>query len=287
MIVKARFCQSLIENELKPLSKLPFTLHVETRPSKEDLSLNPINIYVTWEPEEYFQGASYARNNAHLFDYILTWNRELIRDLPNAVFTPFGTSAFHDKIGEGYNLGAYNKKENKVTFIRGSKHAPVEGHHLRHELYYRRHEITNIKTEFYDKTTPEYASTPEEDVAWFNQRTSIFETPLYHICIENTAHENYFTEKIIDCFLFRTIPIYWGCPNISKFFDPDGIIQVDTVDQLISVCNWVNREHYERHIVAVHKNQLECLKYLNLGRTIRNTIQSIFESKYPGYLKLI
>jgi hypothetical protein len=285
MIVKARFCQSLIENELQPLSKIPFTLHGETRPSKEELSLNPINIYYHSEPDEYFGTHSWIKENYHLFDYVLTWNYDL--DIPNAIFTPFGTSAFHDKLNDHINEGTYQQKENKVTFIRGSKHAPVKGHDLRHELWNRKHEITNIKTEFYDRTNPEYASNPEEDIAWFAQRKNIFSSPLYHICIENTSHENYFTEKIIDCFLFRTIPIYFGCPNIGDFFDKTGIVTFDSIDELIFLTEYLDEQFYESKIVSIHKNQLECLKYLNLGRTIRNTITRIFESKYPDFLKLI
>lgn len=292
MKVIARFCQSLIENELKPLSKVPFTLHGETRPTHEDLSLNPINIFYHSEPNEYFSSHDWIRENYHLFDYVLTWNHELIRDLPNAIFTPFGTSAFHDKFnfrdfkapGED---GVHDNKTNKVTFIRGAKHANVQGHHLRHELYNRRAEIHNIQTEFYDKTTPEYAATPEEDIQWFNQRTSIFKSPFFHICIENTFHENYFTEKIIDCFLFRTMPIYYGCPNIGEYFDKNGIITFQTVDELIDICNSLTTDMYTENVVAVYNNQIECLRYLNLGRTIRNTIVNIFQKKYPDYLKLI
>ncbi|MCH9028858.1 MAG: hypothetical protein IH819_04430, partial [Bacteroidetes bacterium] len=33
--------------------------------------------------------------------------------------------------------------------------------------------------------------------------------------------KNYFTEKIVDCFLTWTKPIYFGCPNIKEYF-PEG-----------------------------------------------------------------
>ena len=40
----------------------------------------------------------------------------------------------------------------------------------------------------------------------------------YSIAIENESLKNYFSEKFTDCILARTIPIYYGCPNISDFF---------------------------------------------------------------------
>jgi hypothetical protein len=47
---------------------------------------------------------------------------------------------------------------------------------------------------------------------------------MFSIVIENDSYETYFTEKILDCFACGTIPIYHGSPDISTFFNKDGII---------------------------------------------------------------
>lgn len=52
----------------------------------------------------------------------------------------------------------------------------------------------------------------------------------YSIAIENSQHENYFTEKITDCFLSFTMPFYWGCPNLSTFFDERSFVTLDLKD---------------------------------------------------------
>jgi len=49
----------------------------------------------------------------------------------------------------------------------------------------------------------------------------------YSIAIENTAAPYYFTEKITDCFLAYTVPVYYGCKNIGKFFPERSFIQID------------------------------------------------------------
>ena len=49
----------------------------------------------------------------------------------------------------------------------------------------------------------------------------------YSIAIENTAAPYYFTEKITDCFLAYTIPLYYGCKNIGKYFPEKSFILVD------------------------------------------------------------
>ena len=47
---------------------------------------------------------------------------------------------------------------------------------------------------------------------------------MFSVAIENASYETYFTEKIQDCFATGTIPVYYGSPDIGKFFNSDGII---------------------------------------------------------------
>lgn len=49
----------------------------------------------------------------------------------------------------------------------------------------------------------------------------------YHIAIENSPWPDYWTEKLSDTFLAGALPIYGGCPNIAKYFDPESIIAID------------------------------------------------------------
>ena len=47
---------------------------------------------------------------------------------------------------------------------------------------------------------------------------------MFSIVIENSIESDYFTEKLLDCFLTGTIPIYVGTKTTSEYFDTDGII---------------------------------------------------------------
>jgi FkbM family methyltransferase len=53
----------------------------------------------------------------------------------------------------------------------------------------------------------------------------------YRFCLacENSSHPNYFTEKLVDCFLALTFPIYWGCPNLSEFFPPESYESLESL----------------------------------------------------------
>jgi len=49
----------------------------------------------------------------------------------------------------------------------------------------------------------------------------------FSFAMENATYSNMFTEKITDCFMTGTIPIYYGITNIGDFFNKDGIIMLD------------------------------------------------------------
>jgi len=49
----------------------------------------------------------------------------------------------------------------------------------------------------------------------------------FSFAMENATYPNMFTEKITDCFVTGTIPIYYGINNIGDFFNEEGIITLD------------------------------------------------------------
>jgi hypothetical protein len=67
---------------------------------------------------------------------------------------------------------------------------------------------------------------------------------MFHVAVENSVNQNYFTEKIIDAFLTKTVPIYRGCPNIEEFFDKRGIITFNNEEELINIVNSLTEKDY-------------------------------------------
>jgi len=83
----------------------------------------------------------------------------------------------------------------------------------------------------------------------------------FSLVIENCKKDYYFTEKLIDCFVTGTIPIYWGCPSIGKFFDSDGILTFDTIDEFIEILQNLDGV-YEKKLKSIKKNFNLSKKYL-------------------------
>jgi len=52
----------------------------------------------------------------------------------------------------------------------------------------------------------------------------------YSLAVENTKARWYWTEKLADCFLAWTMPIYYGCTNISDYFPRESFVELDILD---------------------------------------------------------
>jgi len=144
------------------------------------------------------------------------------------------------------------KKKYEVSFLCGAL-KKIEGHFIRHKLYKRGDEITMPKKWFY--TLPDY-----KEVNGKYRRTELnakkvcWDESMFHIAIENIKRDNFYTEKILDAFLTKTIPIYYGCPNIGEFFNSDGIITFDNETQAIDICNSLTEDDYYKRVNAINEN---------------------------------
>jgi hypothetical protein len=59
---------------------------------------------------------------------------------------------------------------------------------------------------------------------WSSQYFDVLSNHKFMICFENTKMETYSTEKIVNTYLGRTIPIYWGSHNIKNIFNPNSML---------------------------------------------------------------
>ena len=65
----------------------------------------------------------------------------------------------------------------------------------------------------------------------------------------------------MDCLQTKTIPIYYGCPNIGNWFNLDGFIIVDNLEDIITACNSLNENSYQEKMAAVEENFEKSKKY--------------------------
>lgn len=101
----------------------------------------------------------------------------------------------------------------------------------------------------------------------------------FSIVIENCKRDYWFTEKLIDCLVTGTIPIYWGCPSIGDFFDIRGFIIIDNIDDLKNVINNISEETYKEKLKYVEHNFIESKKYILPDNLIYKKIKNFLNEK--------
>ena len=75
------------------------------------------------------------------------------------------------------------------------------------------------------------------------------------ICYENaTGYDGYMTEKLFDCFLAGTVPIYWGAPNITDWVPADCFVdqrRFASMSQLHEFLKGMDEATYARYLTRI------------------------------------
>ncbi|MEQ9694874.1 glycosyltransferase family 10 [Shimia sp. SDUM112013] len=147
------------------------------------------------------------------FFRVLCANEPFLATIPNGIFFPFGSTW----VPEWRDLDV--TKTRNMSLIASSKR-DLEGHVLRH-------------------ATVEWAEAQGLDMDVMGRGYKPFDAKSdglapyrYSVVIENVREPDYFTEKLVDAILCESVPIYWGCPNIERFFDTSGMILCETEEEV-------------------------------------------------------
>lgn len=195
--------------------------------------------------------------NYDKFDVIFTHDKKLLETLPNTRFMPAADCIVFNRLPNpvpGFEpfkcdpnnaefelpedvFQIYNKS--KLVSVMASDKAWLPGHVQRLKFLDKiKHRVdvygTCQKVLFGQETRKETKFLSLRDYA-------------FSIAIENLSHEvddYYFTEKIVDCFTTGTVPIYYGCPNIGKFFDTRGILIFRNDEELSNILDNLSMDLY-------------------------------------------
>lgn len=67
-------------------------------------------------------------------------------------------------------------------------------------------------------------------IRWAARKWDALAPYRFSLAIENSVGQDLWTEKVADCFLTWTVPLYMGCANLEQYFPADSFIRVDADD---------------------------------------------------------
>jgi len=105
----------------------------------------------------------------------------------------------------------------------------------------------------------------------------LFEKHQFSIVIENTRERNLFSEKLMDCVITKTIPIYYGCANVGEYFDTTGWIiltnEENFLEELYNELHKLNETYYMKYINTVEKNYKTAVQCANKEKELIKIIK--------------
>ena len=101
----------------------------------------------------------------------------------------------------------------------------------------------------------------------------------FSVVIENCREPGYFSEKLMDCLLCRTIPIYWGAPDVAEFFNAAGMVICQSAQELREAISSLNSADYERLSLYAEENYQRALSFCNQEKAIAQTLQREIRSR--------
>jgi hypothetical protein len=236
--------------------------------------------------------------NANHYDLILTYDQKILDTCENAKFfladwymsmltPPIGGPSW--EITQMYHI-YWMKKRNQISMLTGDAQGG-KGHAVRQEIYEHmtkkygaeskigKYEFLNIKTGWNEVETEEestHAVWPSgkegkgekiwaTDFPCIEGTNQMFMNAKFAIIIENTFQTNKISERMLDCFLTKTVPIYYGAPNVGDLYNTDGIVPFDSIESLEYTLNKIGTEFdldwYDKLGSHIEENYGKALAY--------------------------
>jgi hypothetical protein len=238
-----------------------------------DLPTEQRSIYLQVEPEAILGLRRHLLLNGHRYNHIITFDHVILRMFPHAKKYIFGGCWIRP---EEYLSVDPAQKQFQISSIVGSKQM-TEGHRFRTKLYTQQQHLPSVT--FY-RSSREGTPIPEiqrNPILAGDSKFELFKTYQFSLVIENSRQENYFTEKLIDCLITKTIPIYWGCPNIDDYFDTTGWIVLETTNvfELAELIKQIDTGWYERHSAVIEDNYQRSLAYKDTDASIARVFHTL------------
>ena len=153
------------------------------------------------------------------------------------------------------------EKAKNLSLI-ASRQNQLEGHKLRHELV----EMLRVSGADVDILGRGYQP--------FEEKADGLAPYRFSIITENVRNHSYFTEKIVDALLCETVPIYWGAPNIDRFFDPRGMIACKNAAEMFDAAGRADEKLYQEMKPALLHAKEQAIAHSNYKHAAALIIQN-------------
>ena len=242
-------------------------------------------IHIFEEAKDFIKfGNRYKASFLSQFDYVLAYDHTT-RLHPNLIV---GQTGIVWSVGTNYNSGdrplpipslsfddlkTYASQKTKLVSVVASNRTYLPGHRARLEFVAKLKDALGDQVDVFGR-----------GINGFVDKRDVLDDYRYHIAIENSVYEHYWTEKLADPYLTLTFPIYHGCPNIADYFHHDAIrtINIYEPDQAIAtIKDIIASDLAEKNREALIEARRQVLYDYNIFAVMARTAKDILAQSRP------
>lgn len=219
-------------------------------------------VFLQVEPPEVKDVTDTLIQHHQFYDLILAWNTKVLNACPNSRLFFFACCSWMPWNSEGHNPNHAkpqssvpyvecdpSQKQFKVSYLTSWKDW-TPGHILRQQIFDVLPSSIGVLPIVKHKSPP-----------WLPDKRDLLYSYQFTVSPLNASHENWGDDKISDPLVAKTIPLIWGCPNLGKFFNMEGIIHFQTIPEMMARLSELTPDYYAKHFDAVMDNYQRALTY--------------------------
>jgi len=230
---------------------------------------------------------NYNKNRHDEFDVILTWKNSLV-DSQKYFFFPSTRFVKEQKIEvENFidrklcvlvNSNLSSKLKGELYSHRLKAIKWFEKNHLNDfDLY--GYEWDKLKIQFKNRTIIKSKFLAPKRLSYkgtVDNKLLTMSKYKFTICFENTNNvEDYITEKIFDCFLAGTVPIYWGATNIEKIIPENCFVDFRQFSSFEDMYTFVSNMSNKKYLEYINNINLYIDSNIAYKYSLENWVYSI------------
>ena len=191
---------------------------------------------IAWLLEPYVKQPNiyeWILQNNKLYDYVLTNEKKLLDRGENFIYYPFG-GCWIDKKDR-----TIEHEKTKLVSIVASAKKNVPDHLKRHEIISKHKDIIDVMGRGYKP---------------LDKIVDGLKDYMFNFSMENQTRDYHFSEKIINPIMVGTVPIYYGCESISKYFDTRGMVIFKEVSEVQDILKEIGSKMYNGMLPYIKEN---------------------------------
>lgn len=98
----------------------------------------------------------------------------------------------------------------------------------------------------------------------------------YHIALENSVYDHYWTEKLSDTFIAGCYPFYAGCPNLKEYFSPESFTHIcmnDPAQAIETIEKGLAENRAEKAVQAIEESRRAVFERYNVFAVLADIVK--------------